>query len=239
MTRRKSETAGGTSPVRRSVKVPAAAKAARPARPAVAGAAGGKRPATGGKRTAGPAGAPARSRTGAARPAGPALRTIEELMAHAHAMEVEASERYAEFADAMTAHNNREVAELFRKLARIEFRHAEQILETMHWSAPPSAGAGGIRWEGTEGPETGDSAELHYLMTPYHALQIARHNEERARRYFARIARNAATATVRKAAGEMAAEEAAHVELIDQWLNKTPAPETDWARDPDPPYYAD
>ena len=48
------------------------------------------------------------------------IGSIDELMAYAYALEVEASERYADFADAMEMHNNREVAELFRKLSRIE-----------------------------------------------------------------------------------------------------------------------
>ena len=63
-------------------------------------------------------------------------------------------ERHAEFADAMENHNNREVAELFRKLARIEHKHAEQILEEMRWTAPPQPPVGGYQWEGLEGPES-------------------------------------------------------------------------------------
>jgi hypothetical protein len=46
--------------------------------------------------------------------AAPAVSTMNELMAFAYALEIEAAERYAEFADAMESHNNREVAELFR-----------------------------------------------------------------------------------------------------------------------------
>jgi len=65
------------------------------------------------------------------------IGSIDELMAYAYALELEASERYADFADAMEIHNNREVAELFRKLARIESRHADQVLEEMGWSSPP------------------------------------------------------------------------------------------------------
>ena len=52
----------------------------------------------------------------ARRQAAAALRTMSELMAYAYALEVEASERYSEFAEAMAVHNNHEVAELFRKL---------------------------------------------------------------------------------------------------------------------------
>src|SRR5271169_801811 len=106
------------------------------------------------------------------------VATVEELMAYAYAMEIEASERYSEFADIMERHNNRELSELFRKLARIETRHCEQVLDAMGWTGPPVAPSGGFAWEGVSAPESGDPIELHYLMQPYHALQIAYHNEK-------------------------------------------------------------
>jgi rubrerythrin len=169
----------------------------------------------------------------------PGARTIRELMAHAHALEVEASERYAEFAEAMEAHNNPAVGELFRKLARIEHRHAEQILEEMGWTKPPAPPSTGYRWEGLEGPETGDFTALHYLMQPYHALVIALHNERRAAKFFQGLAASATTDKVRREAEAMAAEEAEHVRLIEEWMKRTPEPEAGWDDDPDPPRHVD
>ena len=142
-------------------------------------------------------------------------------MTHAYAMEAEAAERYAEFADAMEAHNNAEVAELFRKLARIEHRHGEQILQAMGWTAPPPQ-RGDYRWLGTEAPESGDRGELHYLMHPYHALRVAHQNEQRAFDFFGHVARGAKNAAVRKAAAEIEEEEREHVRLIEEWLKRTP-----------------
>ena len=166
------------------------------------------------------------------------IASIDELMAYAYALESEASERYAEFADAMEAHNNREVSELFRKLARIEHRHAEQVLEEMGWVSSPTAPHGGYKWEGFEAPESGDVTELHYLMQPYHALQIALHNEKRAYVFFGSLVKQARSAKVKKAAQEMEQEEAGHVHLIEEWLKRTPKPDADWAIDPDPPVTA-
>jgi len=167
------------------------------------------------------------------------IGSIDELMAYAYALELEASERYADFADAMEMHNNREVAELFRKLARIENRHAEQVLEEMGWASPPPAPHGGYKWEGFEAPETGDVTELHYLMQPYHALQIALHNERRAYVFFGGLVKAASNAKVRKVAMEMEQEEAEHVRLIEEWLKRTPKPDANWSIDPDPPVLAD
>lgn len=161
-----------------------------------------------------------------------------EFMAHAYAMEAEAAERYAEFADSMEVHNNREVAELFRKLSRIEQRHADQILEQMGWKQSPVSAAD-VRWQGAEGPETADPTELHYLMQPYHALQIALHNEKRARDFFANLARATKDAGVRKGALEMEEDEAEHVRLIEEWLKRTPKPDPNWEADQDPPVLSD
>jgi len=168
-----------------------------------------------------------------------AVRSVNELMAYAYALEAEAAERYAEFAEVMEAHNNREVAELFRKLARIEHKHGEQILEEMGWTRPPKPPTTGYRWETPEGPETGDVTDLHYLMQPYHALRIALHNEKRAEKFFSSLARKATVASVRKAAIEFTEEETEHVRLIEEWISRTPKPADDWALDPDPPAYND
>ena len=177
--------------------------------------------------------------TRAGKSAAPGIASIDELMAYAYALELEAAERYAEFADAMELHNNREVSELFRKLSRIEQRHAEQVLDEMGWTSPPAAPHGGYQWEGFEAPETGDVTELHYLMQPYHALQIALHNERRAHVFFGNLVKQASNAKVRKAAEEMEQEEAEHVRLIEEWIKRTPKPDSDWSIDPDPPVLAD
>jgi rubrerythrin len=172
------------------------------------------------------------------RRAGPApSEKVRQLMIHAYAMEAEAAERYAEFADAMEVHNNTEVAELFRKMARIENLHAQQIRESMGWHTVPPPADNVYRWEGLEAPETADHGDLHYLMTPHHALQIARLNEERARRFYAKLAIDASDDEMRRAANEMSEEEADHVRLIDEWLSRTPAPEAGWSTDLDPPNY--
>jgi rubrerythrin len=166
------------------------------------------------------------------------VASASEFMAHAYAMEAEAAERYAEFADSMEVHNNRDVAELFRKLSRIEQLHADQILEQMGWKQSPVSPAD-VRWQGAEGPETADPTELHYLMQPYHALQIALHNEKRARDFFGHLAKIATNAGVRKGALEMQEEEAEHVRLIEEWLKRTPQPDPNWETDQDPPVLSD
>jgi rubrerythrin len=163
-------------------------------------------------------------------------KTIEDFMAQAYAMEVEAAQRYADLADAMDMHNNREVAELFRKMAVIEGKHGTQIMEQMGWKEPP-ANAVAPSWEGFEAAESVPIDEVHYLMRPWHALQLALAAEQRAERFFAELAMTAKDDSVRKAAIELRDEEREHVELVREWMAKVPKPEKDWAVDPDPPRY--
>jgi rubrerythrin len=168
------------------------------------------------------------------KPAAPA--TLEELMAQALALEQDAQQRYAELADAMEMHNNRDVAELFRRMSVIEGRHAEQIMAEMGWEhAPPGAAA--PPWEGFESAEAVAIDDVHYLMRPWHALQLALAAEQRAERFFAALAIHAATEPVRNAALQMQQEEREHIELLRQWIARVPQPEKDWAVDPDPPRY--
>lgn len=158
----------------------------------------------------------------------------EDFMARAYTIELEATERYAQFAEQLEMHNNREVAQLFRKLADIEALHAKRILEEMKWPSLPALPAA-YAWDGLEGPETAPFDSLHYLMQPWHALEIALRCEQEAQKYYEGIAESRAPAQVREAAREMAADEKEHVRLIREWMKKVPKPAKGWDEDPDPP----
>lgn len=168
-----------------------------------------------------------------------AERSLADFMAQALAMEREAVERYTEFADAMEMHNNREVAAMFRTMASYESKHAEQIMAEMGWKEAPEPPAGGFGWPDLEPPETVPFDEVHYLMQPWHALQLALAAEQRAEAFFGTLAQAATTESVRRAALELQAEEHEHVELVRAWIAKVPVPDGDWANDPDPPRYTD
>lgn len=163
--------------------------------------------------------------------------SLSDFMAQAIAMELEARERYEEFADAMEAHNNREVAAMFRKLAVIEGKHADQMLAQMGWSELPVLPR--VAFEGFEGPETAPVDAVHYLMKPWHVLQLALACEQRAVRFFEHLARSANDDAVRRAALEMAEDEREHVALVRAWMQKVEPPPDGWEVDPDPPRYTD
>lgn len=167
--------------------------------------------------------------------AAPKPDAYEDFMASAYAMEIEASDRYTEFAEQMESHNNAEVATFFRKLARIESLHARQILDEMGWKTPRRA-AFAHRWDSPEGPETTSMDEVHYLMQPMHVLELALKAEQSAEKHYARIAKSPKTpAAIRKVALEMRDDETEHVRLIREWMAKVPRPDSNWDHDPDPP----
>ncbi len=164
-------------------------------------------------------------------------QTLDQLMANALAIELEAAERYGELADVMETHNNPEVAALFRRMQAIEALHAQAIRGEMGWTGPPPARAAALAEP--EGPETPAHDDIHYLMQPYHALAIALAAEERAFAFFSRLAAAAEAAPVRAAAERLAAEEREHVALVRDWMSRVPRPDHDWRVDPDPPRYTD
>ena len=55
------------------------------------------------------------------------IGSTEELLAYSLALETEAVDRFNDLADQMETHHNYEVADLFRKLAKIEGLHIENV----------------------------------------------------------------------------------------------------------------
>jgi rubrerythrin len=165
-----------------------------------------------------------------ATPAVAAPRTLDDLMAQAYAMERDAVLRYREFADVMQAHNNTEVAALFCALADQEELHAEQIALAMQWDEAPAVAA-------PPAPAAPSLDEAHYLMQPWHALQLALQAEQHAFDFFGGIVAHCDDGALREAASEMQEEERGHIQMIKSWIARMPPPAGNWADDPDPPRY--
>jgi rubrerythrin len=163
--------------------------------------------------------------------AAPLPRDLAELMAQAYAIEREAVDRYGELADVLATHNNQDVAALFRRLASQEALHATEILRTMGWSRAPQARPL------PDAPDAPGYDAVHYLMHPWHALQMALQAEQRAHDFFASLVERCQREDVRKAAAQLQADEREHITLLQSWLERVPAPPPDWDDDPDPPRY--
>jgi rubrerythrin len=163
------------------------------------------------------------------------IATSEDLLARAYAMEVEAMERYDEFAAQMEMHNNLDVAAVFRKLAGAERKHAETMARDLAKRGVSVAASMALAAPGAEGLETDLGDDLHYLMTPYHALEIALRNELRAFAFFDDLARGPLPDDIRRLARGYAQEEQRHIDLVREWLARLAKPEDAWAYDPDEP----
>ena len=164
--------------------------------------------------------------------------TLEDFMRQAYALELEAVERYTtsptRWRCTTTARSRRCSAPWPAT------RPSTRRRSWPRWAGPsPRRRRGRFGWEGFESPEAVPIDDVHYLMQPWHALQLALAAEQRARSLFGALAASATQDSVRQAALGMQAEEHEHVELVRAWMAKVPHPEPDWDTDPDPPRYTD
>ncbi len=147
--------------------------------------------------------------------------TLPEFLAHAVAMEEEAAERYLELADMMEAHDNLEVAKVFRDMHRFSNLHRDSIRERIGDMVKlPAIKSWQYRW--TTPPEVGDDDAFDSMMTPFNALTYARENESRAMNYYRSVAKESDDAEVKRLGAEFAEEEQEHTEALDEWLERTP-----------------
>jgi rubrerythrin len=167
-------------------------------------------------------------------PSAQKIANLADLLALAYQIEADAVERYRVLADQMETHNNPDLVKVFRDLARAEDIHANEI-KRLAGDIDPVAHArklGG--WKGGESPEEVDLSAAHYMMTPWHALQMALAGEQRALAFFKDIVETTADDTIKKMAAEFVEEEAEHVNLVHRLLRRYPAPSETWSEDPDP-----
>ncbi|MDR3420025.1 MAG: ferritin family protein [Xanthobacteraceae bacterium] len=163
------------------------------------------------------------------------VTSVADLLALAYQIETDAVQRYSELTEQMETHNNQDLVKLFRDLARAEGAHAEEIRK-MAGDIDLTAHAERLaRWKKGGSPEEADLGAAHYLMTPWHALQLALTGEKQALAFFTSILDTANDAKIKKMAAEFVEEEAEHVNLVYRLLRKYPKPSDAWSEDDDPP----
>lgn len=175
----------------------------------------------------------------AKKPTSPAIGSAEELLAYSLALETEAVDRFNELADQMEMHYNFEVADLFRKLAKIEGLHIDNVRQRSEGRELPALHAWEFDWEGGESPEGGAREDAHYLMEAWHAIELAMQGEKRAAAFYRHVLDTATDEDVVSMAKELVEEEEEHVHLLQKWQARFPRPDDDWDEDPDPPNISD
>jgi rubrerythrin len=168
-------------------------------------------------------------------PSSPAIFNLTDLLAVAYSIEADAVERYMLLADQMETHNNPELMKVFRDLARAEGIHAEEI-RRLAGDIDLTERVEALRssWRG-DSPEEVDLSVAHYLMTPWHALQLSLAGEKRALSFFNSIVDTARDSKIKEMAAEFVEEEVEHVNLVYRLLRKYPKPPDSWPQDGDPP----
>ncbi|MBK1648900.1 ferritin-like domain-containing protein [Rhabdochromatium marinum] len=165
------------------------------------------------------------------------IESLEELCAHALELEQESVGRFQQLADSMEVHHNQEVAGLFLEMARLSSAHMAAIeaqAQTQGLTLPKIP-PWEFKWNCPDRPESHCLDEdVSYLMTATQALRLALFNEQQAQAFYQSVVEHSPNARVRELAAEMAAEEAEHVHLLQEWLNRQPADEEP-AEDFDPP----
>lgn len=165
----------------------------------------------------------------------PKVSNLHDLLAVAYQIEIDAVERYNLLADQMQTHNNPELVKIFRDLARAEGIHGEEIRRLAGTFDVVNHARQIAKFGRMESPEEAELDAAHYLMTPWHALQLSLAGEQRALAYFAEIVETTTDPKVKALAEELVEEEAEHVNLVNRLLRRYPRPDSTWADDPDPP----
>jgi rubrerythrin len=168
-----------------------------------------------------------------------AFTSLRDFYAHALAIEQEAAHRYQELAQQMELHNNPAVAETFQRLARMEGDHAERIAKAAPDVDTSTIPAWEYRWQGLESPESASYYRARYLMTPFHALEIALENEQRAAAFFETVARSTPNHEIKALAQQFAADERTHIAHVEAALKRAERPSLGFDHDLDDPREVD
>ena len=165
----------------------------------------------------------------------PKISSLTDLLAIAYQIEADAVERYELLADQMETHNNPELVAVFRDLARAEAIHRDEIRRLAGDIDVIAHARRVAKWSRGESPEEVNLSEAHYMMTPWHALQLSLVGEKRALDFFTSIVQTTKDQKIKKMAEEFMEEEAEHVNLVYRLLRKYPQPPDSWPQDLDPP----
>lgn len=144
-----------------------------------------------------------------------AVTSMDELLAIAYAMELEAIEGYSKLADQMRRENRPDMVAVFERLVGEESRHLGSVVQWSEKVSGKKPDLSNLRWEpeGTFDDE-GASGVAPELLSAYRAFSTAVRNEERAFLFWTYVAAQAGQDLLREAAERMAREELGHLTTL-------------------------
>lgn len=160
----------------------------------------------------------------------PCFTSAEQVAATHGMVEAERAEHYLELADAFDLHGNADAASAFRELAAEANEQALRLAEEGEGAAPS-----GFQWPDMDAVIAEQDA-LHYLMRPYHVLEVAIASRNQALALFRHLAERSPP-QVQPRARRSVREMTAYLESLRERLAATPEPDPAWDEDLDPPNF--
>ena len=148
--------------------------------------------------------------TDLADPPSTAVKSVEQMLAIAHAMEREAAVRYAVLADCMHRVDQREIAELLEGLAAEERGHIDRVERLAQQTLHRTLASAPIHSTLPQTFAREDEANAAALLSPYRTLSIAVRHEERAFAFWTYVAAQAESSALRELAEMFARQELIH-----------------------------
>lgn len=146
------------------------------------------------------------------------LDSVEEFLAHSIRLEEEAALRFGQLGDAMLTHGNREVAQLFQRLAHYSRLHLAEARARAGFRKLPELAPGEYCWPDIESPEAAAIWAADPFMGREQALQVALEAESAGLAYYRDVHENTQDPEIRAFAKEFVEEEAGHVAELERWI---------------------
>jgi rubrerythrin len=147
------------------------------------------------------------------------MDSVEIFLAHTVRLEREAALRFDQLADAMQTAGNREVAQLFKRLAHFSRLHLADATARSGFRDVPDLGPQEFVWPDIESPETAAIWATDPFIGCEQALQVARDAESAGLRFYQDILDQTEDPEIKRFATEFVAEEGQHVAELERWLS--------------------
>jgi rubrerythrin len=147
------------------------------------------------------------------------MDTVEIFLAHTVRLEREAALRFEQLADAMLTAGNREVAQLFKRLAHFSRLHLADATARSGFRDVPNLGPLEFEWPDIESPETAAIWATDPFIGCEQALQVALDAESAGLRFYQDIPDKTTDPEIKRFAREFVAEEGQHVTELERWLS--------------------
>jgi rubrerythrin len=146
------------------------------------------------------------------------MDTVEVFLAHSIKLEQEAALRFGQLADAMTSAGNREVAQLFRRLAEYSRMHMADARQRAGFREIPQMKSDEFEWPDIESPETAAIWAADPFIGREQALEVALDAESASLAYYRDIFDTTQDPEIKRFAAEFVDEESQHVAELHRWL---------------------